>query len=70
MDRFDRTTLAKELYVAYCDHTGWKSLASGAELPAWHFVKPEIKQAWMAVADLASSFNYGAFYDYGFTGTE
>ena len=33
-------------YEAYCSSTGWKSLISGALLPQWSEVKPEIKLAW------------------------
>lgn len=35
-------------YEAYCGHTNWKSLVSGADLPQWAEVKPEIKAAWEA----------------------
>lgn len=37
-------------YEAYCEHTGWKSLATGAALPKWYDVKPEIKATWEAAA--------------------
>lgn len=43
--------LAKVAYEAYCAHTGWKSLVSGATLPQWVDVKPEIKAAWEAVVN-------------------
>lgn len=36
-------------YEAYCAHTDWKSLISGAPLPQWDDVKPEIKAAWKTV---------------------
>lgn len=39
--------LGREAYEAYCRHTGWKSLATGADLPQWPVLKPEIQQAWM-----------------------
>jgi hypothetical protein len=42
--------LGREAYEAYCRHTGWKSLATGAELPQWTVLKDEIKQAWMVSA--------------------
>lgn len=37
-------------YEAYCEHTNWKSLVSGQDLPQWDKVKPEIKEAWEAAA--------------------
>lgn len=37
-------------YEAYCSHTNWKSLVSGADLPRWPEVKPEIKTAWEKAA--------------------
>jgi hypothetical protein len=40
-------------YDTYCNHTGWKSLVSGADLPQWKDVKPEIQAAWTE-AGLAS----------------
>lgn len=33
-------------YEAYCETTNWKSAISGAPLPQWPEVKPEIAQAW------------------------
>lgn len=33
-------------YEAYCETTGWKSAVSGAPLPQWTEVKPEIVKAW------------------------
>lgn len=41
-------TFGQIAYEAYCHHTGWKSLASGAALPPWIDLKPEIKDAWEA----------------------
>jgi hypothetical protein len=41
-------TLGQVAYEAYCKHTNWKSLISGADLPQWIAVKPEIKDAWEA----------------------
>lgn len=38
-------------YEAYCEYTGWKSLISGAPLPKWEDVKPEIKASWKASAE-------------------
>ena len=38
-------------YEAYCQSTGNKSLISGAELPKWADLKPEIQRAWAAAAD-------------------
>lgn len=37
-------------YEAYCGHTDWKSLVSGAALPKWADTKPEIQAAWEAAA--------------------
>lgn len=37
-------------YEAYCDHTNWKSLATGQALPKWEGLKSEIQQAWMMSA--------------------
>ena len=42
--------LGKEAYERYCTHTGWKSLATGARLPPWTELKPEIREAWMVTA--------------------
>lgn len=42
--------LAKIAYEAYCNATGGRSLISGAELPTWEALKPEIQQAWDAAA--------------------
>ena len=38
-------------YEAYCQSTGNKSLISGAELPKWADLKPEIQRAWQAAAN-------------------
>jgi len=38
-------------YEAYCADTGNKSLVSGAPLPAWDALSPEIKKAWQAAAN-------------------
>lgn len=38
---------AKEAYEAYCRHTGWKSLATGAALPQWDNLPEAIRTAWM-----------------------
>lgn len=37
-------------YDAYCDHTGWKSVATGQTLPPWEQLPTEIKSAWEAAA--------------------
>ncbi len=42
--------LARSLYEAYCEHTAWKSLATGQALPQWVNLPQTIQQAWMAVA--------------------
>lgn len=38
-------------YERHCAASGGKSLASGAELPGWVDLKPEIRVAWMAAVD-------------------
>lgn len=40
-------------YEAYCQTTDWKSLITGAPLPQWPEVKPEIKAAWENAAAAA-----------------
>lgn len=40
----------KIAYDAYCEQTNWKSLVSGADLPQWDALKPEIQEAWEASA--------------------
>ena len=45
--------LAKTMYDAYCRQTGYKSAVTGADLPVWENVKPEIAAAWMASAKAA-----------------
>jgi hypothetical protein len=40
----------KLAYNAYCEAAGWKSLVSGAPLPQWEDLKPEIQLAWGAAA--------------------
>jgi hypothetical protein len=37
-------------YEAYCRHTNGRSLVSGAELPPWDELGPEIQQAWIVAA--------------------
>ena len=39
---------AQKAYEGYCNHTGWKSLATGAELPIWNCLPKEIQEAWVA----------------------
>ena len=41
---------AQIAYEAYCKNTGWKSLVSGAKLPSWNELRPEIQAAWRAAA--------------------
>lgn len=49
----------KIAYEAYCKTTDNKSLISGAELPLWEQLKPEIQNAWtqagLAVGDAWAS---------------
>lgn len=38
-------------YDAYCRCSGGKSLVSGAKLPPWEGLNPEIRKAWEAAAE-------------------
>lgn len=40
----------KIAYDAYCTSSGGVSLVSGAKLPAWEALSPEIKTAWDCAA--------------------
>lgn len=42
---------ARAAYERYLHSSGGKSLVSGAELPGWDTLSPEIKAAWMAAVD-------------------
>lgn len=46
-------TLGEHAYNAYCEHTNWKSLISGADLPKWKDLKPQIKEAWEKAGEAA-----------------
>lgn len=37
-------------YEAYCQHTGWKSLVSGNDLPQWENLAAPIQAAWKTAA--------------------
>lgn len=37
-------------YMAYRENAGRKSLVTGADLPRWEYLPPEIQQAWLAAA--------------------
>lgn len=41
-------------YEAYCQSTGGVSLISGAKLPEWDDLSPEIKQAWHDAGEAVS----------------
>lgn len=41
--------LAQKLYEAYCEHTGWKSIVTGSDLPKWNDLDRKIQDAWRAV---------------------
>lgn len=43
-------TLGQIAYEAYCNHTDWKSLVSGAQLPEWDKLDPKIQDAWNVAA--------------------
>jgi hypothetical protein len=49
--------LAKHLYEAYCEHTGWKSAVTGHPLPKWDDVAPAVREAWHAAAKAAAAFS-------------
>lgn len=38
--------LGQRAYEAYCNATGWKSLATGDMLPVWKDLNPRIQAAW------------------------
>lgn len=38
-------------YEGYCAHTGYKSLATGDNLPKWEDLRPSIQEAWNMAAD-------------------
>lgn len=42
--------LDREAYEAYARHTGWKSLATGADLPQWDALPEAIRVAWRVSA--------------------
>jgi hypothetical protein len=45
----ERTMVAAQTaYEAYCNYTGWKSLATGCDLPKWSDLPGNIKNAWFA----------------------
>lgn len=43
--------LGRIAYEAYCAKTSWRSLVSGAALPQWEDLKPEIQEAWDVAAE-------------------
>jgi len=45
-DKIMEKTPGQLAYEAYCETTGWKSAISGAPLPQWSEVKPEIVKGW------------------------
>jgi hypothetical protein len=47
------TALARVLYDAYRAKTGGVSLASGAAIPEWDALRPDIQEAWEASATAA-----------------
>ena len=54
-ERF-KEALGKALYEGYAQHTDWKSLASGAALPQWDGLRPDIQAAWKASAAATITF--------------
>lgn len=53
-------SLGQISYEAYCKHTDWKSLVSGAQLPAWTDLKPEIQSAWEVSAQAVVDSHVGS----------
>ena len=47
----DADAPARAAYERYLAASSGKSLVSGAELPGWDALSPEIKAAWMAAVD-------------------
>lgn len=45
-----RDSYGKRAYMAYRQHAGRRSLVTGAELPLWDRLPPEIQDAWCAAA--------------------
>ena len=45
---YEDLPLAEMAYNAYCQHAGWKSLATGQNLPKWNDLKVSIKAGWLA----------------------
>lgn len=43
-------TAGQIAYEAYCGATGWKSLITGATLPGWLDLRPDVQAAWEASA--------------------
>ena len=39
-------TLGQTNYEMYCHFTDWKSLVTGATLPPWDQLDPQIQKAW------------------------
>lgn len=58
-----RESIGQVAYEAYCEHTDWKSLVSGKDLPEWEDVKPEIKEAWEAAGRAAAEISGGVVHD-------
>jgi hypothetical protein len=44
-------TIGRVAYEAYCEKTGWRSLATGQPLPQWVGLAPEICVAWEAAGE-------------------
>ena len=42
--------LAEIAYNAYCEQAQWKSLATGAPLPAWRLLSDAIQAGWLVAA--------------------
>jgi hypothetical protein len=41
---------APQLYEAYAEKAGWKSVITGAPLPPWEDVPPAVRECWLAAA--------------------
>lgn len=54
-------SLAQSLHEAYNNHTGWKSISTGADVPQWDDLPPEKKNAWQACGNIIYPTQHGSF---------
>ena len=48
--------MAQTGYESYCNHTGWKSAVTGADLPQWDKLPKGVINAWFASAEGMTDF--------------